>query len=1176
MTVTTTRRTLLKVSALTAVALGLPSSAQVQLPFVAGKTSWTLGEIGGKTGLQQARVTPVICPYCSMGCSIDMYTDGQTVLWSAGSPDSYINWGALCPKGKAAFQLVNNQRRLMYPMIRTGPKPPVEEILAAKTWDDLVAVVKKYPPQWKRVSWEDALKYIATKVADILNTWRNRTGAPKQKDGYYYVGASNPLMIIGSSILTNEEAYLSRKLAAFLGTSNMDSQYRKCHSSTVTSLAVTYGWGAETASIEDVALADVVLFFSSPAEAHPLSFYYFLKGKQERGTTLITFDPRYSRTAAASDLWVPFRPGTDAAILLYFLHYAFFERNPPIDQLPEFQRLMSRWNITQDDLQDLKALVREYDLDTVSNISGAPKDLLRTAAQLYVENSGVVTGHKKHGVIQWAMGFTQHTNATINIIRAAAIAQLLLGNVGYPGGGTHPFRGHSNVQGATDVQGGLGVLPGYHTPPSTAFDVRLYQDWKLQGMPDAWSWEVPQWALKNFSTTAPSKGQADLAKVLRVYDFYGWRRLELTWGVFCGTVPEDDPQNGTVVCDIPFGTGASEITFPRRALAGDIKAAFIFGENPAVTNPNAKIIMAGLASLDLLVVTEIFETETAWFADVVLPSASFAEKEGTRTSSPRVIQWTWRAVAPVGMSRPDYWIIAQLYQYLRRAGAVLLPSEVAGVSSEKVKFRKRGQVVFVYERPLKPDRSWDYSGGVGQAEPIGDLEAQVNPRIINKEINYAVLLYQGIYDPIRDEFTTMRRSNKLRRPGEIDGTFSSQFGVYKNWGWSWPMNVRFMYNYDSLVAVLGKPDVITAAGKQWTVTGETGEILDEYTGEYRPAFVPGHNFWAPRSFKRRLSGVADLFGGLDIIEFIRTGQLVLPGKFVVETDQGVNVMSFDQFAASTGMKYLWANDTLYWDQDALSIKAALKRPFYAGGGWVQFKPNYDKMRSLLQQYYSQLGDLKAATLKVIQDMGGWYKGYNFQWPIHTEPVESPVVSMALQYPTMAWINPYNLMVLQNQPSVVDNNPVGVALEPKELQALLNQWGITNAVIVVMTSNRLTETWHGGSMSRNVPFLVELVPDPFVYVPKSLAQQLGINSGDYVELWTARGGLKMRAYITDGEAYVAVAGQMVPVVNVIWAFSFEGYVTGPGGNFLVPDVGDVVTTIQESKAWLGAIRKAQTA
>jgi formate dehydrogenase major subunit len=599
MTIQLSRRKLLKLTALASAALALPALGQGVTQIGRGRTSYALGQIGGKTEIVAASSVPVICTYCSMGCSIDFYVAGNNIVWTSGSPDSYINWGALCPKGKAAFQLVDNELRVLQPMIRTGPKPPPDEILSANTWDELVAVVKKYPPQWRPATWEEALSYIASRISNILNSWRASTGQPKQKDGYYYLGAQVPIQIIGSSILTNEEAYLSKKLAVFLGTNNMDSQYRKCHSSTVSSLAVTYGWGAETASIEDVALADVVLFFSSPAEAHPLSFNYFLKGKKERGTIFITFDPRYSRTAMMSDIWVPFRSGTDAAVLLYILHYAFFERNPPIDQLPEFQSLMSRWNITGDDLADLKQLVQSYTAQEVSRITGVSPDLLRQVASIYVENSGVVTGHKKHGIIQWAMGFTQHTNATINIIRAAAIVQLLLGNVGYPGGGAHPFRGHSNVQGATDLQGqGNTGLPGYHSVPGSSTLVRIYQDWKLQGMPDAWNWEIPDWAQEVVGSSKPQRGAADLTKVLQVYDFYGWRRLELAWGVFCGTVPQDDPINGVVVCDLPVGAGSTEITFVRNALAGSIKAALIFGENPAISNPNSKLVMAALASLD--------------------------------------------------------------------------------------------------------------------------------------------------------------------------------------------------------------------------------------------------------------------------------------------------------------------------------------------------------------------------------------------------------------------------------------------------------------------------------------------------------------------------------------------------------------------------------------------------
>ena len=133
-----TRRGFLKLAALATSALSIGAEAQV--PFKATKATWEIGEIGGKLDLPKATVTPVICPYCSVGCSIDLYVSGGRIVWSRGSADSPINWGALCPKGKAAFQLVENDLRVTKPLIRTGPKPPPEEILAAKSWDELIAV----------------------------------------------------------------------------------------------------------------------------------------------------------------------------------------------------------------------------------------------------------------------------------------------------------------------------------------------------------------------------------------------------------------------------------------------------------------------------------------------------------------------------------------------------------------------------------------------------------------------------------------------------------------------------------------------------------------------------------------------------------------------------------------------------------------------------------------------------------------------------------------------------------------------------------------------------------------------------------------------------------------------------------------------------------------------------
>lgn len=1163
------RRDFLKLAVSTALlASATPTPAQD------GKR-YLLGEIGGKPEIRQARVVPVLCMYCGVICNLLAYVHGDKILFMSADPASPINAGRACPKGLASHQQIDNQLRALFPMIRTGPKPPPEEILNAKSWEEVLEIVKKYPPKWRTVSWDEALDFIAQKLTKILREWRDKTGQPKRPDGYYYTGASVPVQVIGSSTMVIEGAYLSKKLATYLGSANMDSQYRKCHSSTVASLAVTFGWGIETGTFEDFYNSDVILFFSSPAEAHPVSTRFFLEAKRRRGTILIVFDPRFSRTAMIADIWVPFRSGSETAIFNYILHYAFFERNPPIDKLEEFKRLMNEyWNAEETHINDLKEMLKEYTAEEVSRITGVPVDLLRLVAKIYVENSGVVTNHKKHGSIQWAMGMTQHTKATVSIVRAASLVNILLGNVPYPGGGLHPFRGWANVQGSTDVQGaGNAALPGYHGHPVSAMEVRLYQDWKLQGFPDPWQWEIPEWALGAFPALGAvrGKGQVNFAKAMQWYKFYGWRRMELTWGVFCGTDPETDPEKGTVVCDFPFGTGSTEITFIRRVLNGEIKATFIFGENLAVTNPNARLTFAALSALDLLVVSDLFETETAWFADVFLPAASFAEHEGNRVNTSTIIMWSYKAVEPRGHSRPDYWIIAKIADRLYRSGAIMLPSMVYGKKSEKVAIRKGSKMYELYERPVNPMMSWDYSGGIYAATPIGPIEAEVNPRLITKEINFSLLIYDGIYNPVKDEYTSMRRNPSLRRPGDIDGTYSQLFNVVKDWGWSWPQNVRIRYTRDAILVATGKPDRVYAAGKEWLVTGETGEIIDEYTGEYRPAYVPGHSPALPRAAKRRLSGIADIWGGLNIIKFIRTNVLEFPEKsFLIEENGEVKAVSYDEFVAKTKMKYLWANDTLYWDEEATcALRIQVVASFFPGGSWSDFKPHYEEMRNKLKEYYATTRSYREALRRYLEELRAagkrWYHGYDFRWPIHAEPAESPDVELAIKYPSIAWIHSHNLLVLEDKPDVVRGKNTGVALVPDEVPG--------EGELVVMTSHRLTEHHHSGALTRNLPWLAQLVPEPFVIIPKALADKIGVKSGDYVQLITLRGSVKMRAWVREAQAYLDVMGKKLPVVNVVWAFSFQGGVTGPQGNLLPPDAGDVVTTIQESKAWIGRVRKA---
>ncbi len=298
-----------------------------------------------------------------------------------------------------------------------------------------------------------------------------------------------------------------------------------------------------------------------------------------------------------------------------------------------------------------------------------------------------------------------------------------------------------------------------------------------------------------------------------------------------------------------------------------------------------------------------------------------------------------------------------------------------------------------------------------------------------------------------------------------------------------------------------------------------------------------------------------------MVRLVREGRPVFLGRFVVEEDGQVKTLTYEEYAARTGMKYLWANDALYWDWEATGFPAHVKRPFLPGGDWRSFKPRYESMRRRLREYHAESGSLGNAVLRVLEEDGEWYAGYNFQWPVHGEPAEAPDVELALEYPSLAWLNKYNVDALARGAA---SRAWPSASSPEDPPGEL----------VVVTSHRLTEHFHSGAMTRNVPYLAELVPEPYAQIPEPLAQKLGIKSGDHITIETARGTIKMRALVTKGTFYAEVNGKPLPVISLQWAFSFLGLVTGPQANFLSPDVVDVKTTIQESKAWVGKVRRAE--
>ncbi len=343
-----------------------------------------------------------VCTHCSVGCTV--IAEVKNGVWVGQEPgyESPFNMGSHCAKGASVREHAHSDRRLKYPLKLEGG-------------------------QWKKISWETAINEIGDKMLEI----RKASGP----DSVYW---------LGSAKFNNEQAYLFRKFYGFWGSNNGDHQARICHSTTVAGVANTWGYGAMTNSYNDMHNSKaMILFGSNPAEAHPVAVQHILKAKEQNKSKLIVCDPRYTRTAAHADEFVRFRPGTDVALVWGILYYVF--KNGWVDKEYVKQRV---WGLDQ-----VEKEVMKWTPEETEKVTGVPGKQLENVAKMLHEN--------KPATLVWCMGGTQHTNGNNNT-RAYCALQLALGNVGKAGGGANIFRGHDNVQGATDMCVLADSLPGYY------------------------------------------------------------------------------------------------------------------------------------------------------------------------------------------------------------------------------------------------------------------------------------------------------------------------------------------------------------------------------------------------------------------------------------------------------------------------------------------------------------------------------------------------------------------------------------------------------------------------------------------------------------------------------------------------------------------------------------------
>jgi formate dehydrogenase alpha subunit len=345
-----------------------------------------------------------------------------------------------------------------------------------------------------------------------------------------------------------------------------------------------------TNSIRDIAEDSRCVFIigSNTTEQHPVIGTRIREARRQRGAKLIVADPRRIDITDYADLHLRHRPGTDIALINGLMHVIIREGW----QDDEF--IAGR----TEGYEELRAVVAKYTPEAVSEITGVSVEDIEEAARMMAEN--------RPGSLLYAMGITQHTVGVANVMSCANL-QMLLGNMGVPGGGVNPLRGQNNVQGACDLGGLPNVYPGYQ------------------------------------AVTDPAIRE----------------KFEKAWGV---TLSD---QVGLTVTEM---LAAAE--------EGQVRCLYVIGENPMVTDPDLNHVRQALQQTEFLVVQDLFLTETVRFADVVLPAASFAEREGTFTNTERRVQRVRQAIEPPGEAREDAWIISEVAQRMIARGAAS-PSENA-------------------------------------------------------------------------------------------------------------------------------------------------------------------------------------------------------------------------------------------------------------------------------------------------------------------------------------------------------------------------------------------------------------------------------------------------------------------------------------------------------------------
>ena len=601
-------------------------------------------------------------------------------------------------------------------------------------------------------------------------------------------------------------------------------------------LGTSFGRGGATTAQQDLSNADAILIMgSSMAENHPVGFQWVVEAR-EKGAKVIHVDPRFTRTSAMADIWVPLRAGSDILFLGALIHhvlennkefrdYVVNYTNAPMILREDFRDtedldgLFSGWDAEKKkydpeswlyqgspvkagpndnkpghagaggghgkdrggEAQDagkyeedrtlqhprcvfqvLKRHFSRYTPEMVERFCGVPQDVFLKAAEAFTSASGP----EKTGAICYAVGWTQHSKG-VQIIRSAAILQLLLGNIGRPGGGIMALRGHASIQGSTDIPTLYDILPGYLPMPFFEADSKKFKDYvkKHKARTGLWS------AFDKYFVSLMKAYYGDAASKSNDWGF--------DW--------------------LPRVTGDhSHFGYWLDMADGKLEGLFVMGQNPAVGASNGRLERQALSKLKWLVVRDMVETETAsfWYASpevqrgelspdtiatevFLFPAAGTAEKEGTFTNTQRLLQYRNKAVDPPGDARSETWFMYHLGRRLKEKAKQDSQPRNDGLRALTWNYTLKGPIAEPDGEEVLKEINGYAVADRKQLTHIKDLKADGSTAC-------GAWIYCGVYP---DE--GYNRANE-RNPKDLLG---------HGWGFAWPNDCRIIYNRAS-----AKPD----------------------------------------------------------------------------------------------------------------------------------------------------------------------------------------------------------------------------------------------------------------------------------------------------------------------------------------------------------------------------------